>query len=321
MTRSVTARLGTIAALALVSLGMVPVANAATSAMFANVSASGALNGGSNVTSVTKLGVGAYEVSFAADVTACAYVATTVNVYSQAVQVFTAGGHVSGAGVYVETKNQGGGLTDAPFHLVVDCGTLGMKYAVVGYSGSLVRGTAGTTVTPLGSGRYNVTFPAAVKTCAFIATVGDPANGLVYSPAHVFTSSGANANTVYIETKNPGGGLADGTPFHLAVICNNAKTHYGVVNASGLMSRGSSLTSSFNAATGRYMFVTNANVNPQCATVATRGMVDTAAPYAPTTMELVPGGAANTMGIDVRELGFFGGKAINQAFHVASVCR
>jgi hypothetical protein len=35
--------------------------------------------------------------------------------------VFTAGGHQSNAGVYVETKNLGGGLTDFPFHLAVDC--------------------------------------------------------------------------------------------------------------------------------------------------------------------------------------------------------
>ena len=35
--------------------------------------------------------------------------------------VFTAGGHNTPNGVYVETKNPGGGLSDYPFHVYAAC--------------------------------------------------------------------------------------------------------------------------------------------------------------------------------------------------------
>ena len=85
-------------------------------------------------------------------------------------------GHLSANGVYVETKNQGGGLTDGPFNLLVACGPLNTRFAVVGYSANLVRSTAGTTLTALGAGRYQVRFTVGVGGCAFLATVADPAN-------------------------------------------------------------------------------------------------------------------------------------------------
>jgi hypothetical protein len=168
----------------------------------------------------------------------------------------------------VETKNQGGGLTDGPFNLVVDCGLPGWSYAVVGYNANLVRSTPGTTLTSLGTGRYDVTFPANISQCAYLATVGDPGNGLVFNPNGIYTGSGANASTVYIETKNPGGGLSAGIPFHLAVICPAAaSTKIAVVNATGLITRGSALTSSFSPATGQYTPVTSRALTA-CATVA-----------------------------------------------------
>jgi hypothetical protein len=291
--------------------------------LFANVNQMGALISGSGVSGVTKIGTGQYEVTMTSDVSGCAYVATTVNAYSQALQVFTAGGHLSANGVYLETKNQGGGLTDGPFNLIVDCGNTVMDFAVVGYSGELVRATAGTTVTDLGGGRYDVTFAQSVHACAYLATVGDPSNALVVSPAGVYTASGSDAKTVYLETKNPGGGLTGGVPFHLAVVCPKAaatNVRAAVVADNGIINRGSTLTSTFNSATGEYDVVTNAAIDPACATVATRGSIDKTVPFAPATIELVPGPAPNTIGIDVRTLLFFGGDHVNQAFHAVTVC-
>jgi hypothetical protein len=295
-------------------------AEAASANLYADVSQSGTLVSGSGATAVTHLGTGQYEVTFSSDVSNCAYVATTVNAYSQALQIFTAGGHLSTDGVYVETKNQGGGLTDGPFNLVVDCGQPGWDYAVVGYSANLVRATAGTTLTSLGAGRYDVTFPASVKKCAYLATVGDPGNALVFNPNNVYTGSAANPDTVYIETKNQGGGLSSGIPFHLAVVCPtaaNVKT--AVVGANGIISRGSALTSSFSQGTGLYTVATNRAVTT-CATVATRGSVNTAVPFDPATVETVPGPASNTIGFQVRSLLFFGGNLENESFHTAIVC-
>src|SRR5215471_1738859 len=137
--------------------------------------------------SVTHIGTGRYEVTFSSSVASCAYVATTIASGSQSLLVFTASGHLSANGVYVETKNQGGGLTDGPFDLVVTCGGTGIRYAVVGYTANLVRSTSGTTLSFLGSGRYNIRFASPVTGCAYIATLADPGNALVFNPSGVYT--------------------------------------------------------------------------------------------------------------------------------------
>jgi hypothetical protein len=280
----------------------------------------GTLTRGSAVSSVTKLGVGQYEVTFTSDVSQCAYIATTTNAYSQALGVFTAGGHLSGNGVFIETKNQGGGLTDGPFHLAVTCGDTGIPFAVVGYSADLVRSTPGTTLAFLGAGRYRITFPTSVAACAYVATVADPGNALVYSPQGVYTGSGPNANTVYVETKNPGGGLQDGTPFHLAVVCPSAPlSRFAVVRANGTLARGSAGTTSTRNQLGRFSVGANRALNT-CATVVTRGSAGMGVPYTPATVETLPGGTANKMRIQVRDLLFFGGNFIDQMFHTASLC-
>ena len=295
-------------------------AQAGSANLFASVSASGTLAHGKGVTSVTHLGTGQYEVRFATHVQNCAYVATTVNAFSQALQVFTAGGHLSDDGVYVETKNQGGGLTNGPFNLAVDCGAPGWSYAVVGYTANLVRATPGTTLTSLGTGRYDVTFRTSINNCAYEATVGDPGHNLVFNPNGVYTGSGPNARTVYIETKNPGGGLSAGIPYHLAVICPSAaNAKIAVVNASGLPSRGSLLTSSFRSSTGRYTLATS-TVLTACATVATRASVNASVPFDPATVEITPGPAVNTIRIQVRQLLFFGGHLASESFHAAMIC-
>jgi hypothetical protein len=306
----------TAAAAAGAALGAAP-AQAAGTNLFASVTAGGMLAHGNGVTSVTHIGTGQYEVTFSGSVQRCAYVATTINAFSQALQVFTAGGHLSTNGVYVETKNQGGGLTDGPFNLAVDCGAPGWSYAVVGYTANLVRATPGTTLTSLGTGRYDLSFPTNISQCAYLASVGDPGNALVFNPSGVYTGSGPNSHTVYIETKNPGGGLTAGIPFHLAVICPSAaRATIAVVKASGLPSRGSALTSSFSPSTGQYTLATGRALSA-CAVVATRGSINTAVPFDPATVEITPGPASNTSGIQVRQLLFFGGNLASESFHAA----
>ncbi|HEX8009257.1 MAG TPA: hypothetical protein VF482_22845 [Trebonia sp.] len=310
---------GAVTTAAYAAPGAAP-APAITGNLFANVSGGGALLAGGGVTGVTHIGSGRYEVTFSANVSRCAYVATTVNAHSQAMQAFTAGGHLSANGVYVETKNQGGGLMDGPFNLVVDCGQPGWSYAVVGYHGNLVRSSPGVTLSSPGTGRYDLTFPSNVANCAYLATVGDPGNALVFNPNGVYTGSGPGPRVVYVETKNIGGGLSPGIPFHLAVICPSAaRTRIAVVWANGLINRGSPLTSSLSTAIGHYAVVTNQAVG-RCATVATRGSANTAVPFDPATVEITPGPAFNTVSIQVRGLLFFGGNFADEAFHSAIVC-
>ncbi|MGQ0647939.1 MAG: hypothetical protein ACT4P7_10235 [Gemmatimonadaceae bacterium] len=294
---------------------------AATSHPFAVVNMGGGLVRGNQVSATTYLGPGQYEVTFNRDVSQCAYIATTANAYSQAVQAFAAGGHLNANGVFVETKNQGGGLTDAPFHLVVSCGDAGIPFAVVDYTGGLVRGSAGTSLTPLGFGRYEVTFSSNISACAYVATVADPGNALVFSPSGVYTASHVNSNTVYVETKNPGGGLQDGVPFHLAVVCPNvAQTRFAVVKANGMLQRGNATTTSGRPSTGNYTVTTNRNVASTCAAVATRGSIGPAVPFSPATVEITPGPGPTSIGVQVRSLLFFGGGLANQPFHAALVC-
>jgi hypothetical protein len=286
------------------------------------ISSGAALAKGSGTTGFTHFGPGQYEVTFNSNVSGCAYVASTQVSATQALTVFTAGGHLSANGVYVETKNQGGGLADAPFHLFVSCDATGApeRHAVIGYADNLTRASVGTTLASLGAGRYKLHFTRNVATCAYLATVGDPANALVFNPAGVYTSADpADVNGVYVETKNPGGGLQPGVPFHLAVVCDAPNFRYAAVRSDGLAQRGSALTSTFSSSTGRFTMASNRDLT-QCAWLATRGEAGTAVPFTPTTVEIVRGPARNTVSIEQRNLLFFGGALANKAFHVVATC-
>jgi hypothetical protein len=288
--------------------------------LWAVVKQNGTLARGSRVTGVTYLGVGRYEVTFDRNVAGCAYIATTRNAYSQAIIAYTASGHGSAKGVYIETKNQGGGLTDGPFNLLVACGPNSTRFAVVGYSSNLVRATSGTTLTDLGAGRYQIRFASGVGGCAYLATVADPGNGLVFNPSGVYTGKGPDSRTVYIETKNPGGGLQAGVPFHLSVICpGTSSSRFAVVKANGGKQRGSIGTASIRGSTGNYQISNDINIGA-CAALATRGSVNTGVPFSPATVEITPGTTAKSFGVQVRQLLFFGGALADQAFHAAVIC-
>jgi hypothetical protein len=71
--------------------------------------------------------------------------------------------------------------------------------------------------------------------------------------------------------------------------------------------------------TGNYVVVTNQDLSA-CTMIATRGSVDRSVPFNPATVEITPGPASNTSGIQVRALLFFGGALSNQAFHAAAIC-
>ena len=316
---SVIALVGTAAAAAFGVATSHP-AEAASTNKYAHVNAAGGVVASNGVTSAVRLGVGQYEVTFASNVSACAYVSTTDFNAAQSVQSYTAGGHSSVNGVYVEVKNQGGGLTDLGFSLAVNCGGTGQAYAVIGYANQLVRGSGGAAVTNLGPGRYSVHFASNVAGCAYLATVGDPANALIFSPSGVYTGTSTTAGDVYIETKNPGGGLQSGVPFHLSVLCANAPTtRIAVVGSNGLSVGQSAGTSAFRSALGKYQIVTNRAINT-CATIVTRGSTNTAVPFNPDTVESSAGPATNVATVTVRKILSLGGTAIDDATHVGIIC-
>jgi hypothetical protein len=99
-----------------------PGANA--TALWAVLAANGTLNRGSHVVSVAKLGgTGVYEVVFDRDVTNCAFVGAVSDTgFGAPFGFFTAskrGGNANG--IFVETANTAGTLTDLPFHVAVFC--------------------------------------------------------------------------------------------------------------------------------------------------------------------------------------------------------
>ena len=70
----------------------------ASAQIWAVVDMNGNLIHGNRTTGVVKLGPGQYEVTFNRNLTSCAYVATTRNAYSQAIQASTAGGSLDRRG-------------------------------------------------------------------------------------------------------------------------------------------------------------------------------------------------------------------------------
>ncbi len=78
-------------------------------------------------------------------------------------------------------------------------------------------------------------------------------------------------------------------------------------------------TRSFSLTSGQYTLVTNRPLSA-CAAVATRGSIDTAVPFDPATVEIVTGAARDTVGLQVRQLLFFGGNPASESFHAAMIC-
>src|SRR4029079_1904713 len=104
--------------------------------------------------------------------------------------------------------------------------------------GSFVRGHGVTGVSHLGAGRWVVTFTSNVAGCAYLATVADPSNQLVFTPGLVYAqTAGTTATGVYVETKNLAGGLQD-YPYHLTIDCPTTR-RFAVVAANGTFVRGS----------------------------------------------------------------------------------
>jgi hypothetical protein len=212
----------------------------------------------SGLTALTRQGPGRYEARFVQDVRGCAYTATVADpgnglVYAPGL-AFTASGHLSADGVYVETKNLAGGLTDLPFQLTVSCAGSGREDAVVDGS-RLVRGSA-RAVERVGPGRYTVRFDRDVFGCAATATIGDPGAGQVYSPGLAFAAADpSDATTVSVQTVDVGGESAD-FPFHLALNCTRGSdalvTPSALVGEDGSLTGGHGALSATRIDTGRY---------------------------------------------------------------------
>lgn len=93
-------------------------------------------------------------------------------------------------------------------------------WAVVnGSNGTLVRGNRATTSTRSSTGTYQVRFDQNIRSCAYVAQIGDFDASGTESPGFLTTvGEGASVNGVFINTYNSSGAAADRS-FHLRVIC------------------------------------------------------------------------------------------------------
>jgi hypothetical protein len=94
-------------------------------------------------------------------------------------------------------------------------------WAVVNANATLARGQGATSVSRgiQAAGQYDVIFDRNVRSCAYVATPGQPGTDILFDPTFISVSSDPdNVNGVRVETKNPGGGLTN-EPFHLSVVC------------------------------------------------------------------------------------------------------
>jgi hypothetical protein len=93
---------------------------AAATSLLAHVAGNGSLIIGSSVTNAELLGTGIYEVDFNRDVSACYYQATLAEEEEPGfVIVEPRGGEPDG--VFIETSDSGGIVSNQPFYLTVIC--------------------------------------------------------------------------------------------------------------------------------------------------------------------------------------------------------
>jgi hypothetical protein len=92
------------------------------------------------------------------------------------------------------------------------------RWAVVSASGQLVRGRNVTSAARTSSGRYQVVFNRDVRSCAYLANLGDPSASGPSSGQIATSSLGSNVNGVAVRTTDAGGNAGDRS-FHLAVPC------------------------------------------------------------------------------------------------------
>jgi hypothetical protein len=244
------------------------------------VAEDGTLLSGNGATWVGWYGPGRYEVEFDIPVDQCSYTASITDPSLASAlrpgMVFVAGGHVNRNSVYVETKNPGGGLTDYPFHLQVACAGQGW-WAVVDDQGNLARANGVSTAKRWDDGQYSITVPGAVAGCTAIATIGDTANGLVYSPSTIAAAQSQYDSTTFLVSTGRSSG---NRPFHVQIQCPNRFTHdYVLVYRDGtVLASSPGVVAAGRTGTGLYVVILNRRVTG-CAVVAgTHGIADLVQP-------------------------------------------
>lgn len=201
---------------------------------WAVVNHNGTLVYANGATAAVNKSTGTYQVTFSADVSGCALVATVglAGSVGQAGPSVASVTPVSGNShaVQVSVTNITSTLpTAAGFSVVAVCSP--SLFAVVGTGGGVIHGNGAVSATTPGTGVYNVTFNQYVSNCSFLAT---PATTGIVTVANALKSPASVIVTTWSEA-----GAATDLSFNLVVLCGNSN-NWAVVSSTGVEARGTS---------------------------------------------------------------------------------
>lgn len=276
---------------------------------------------------VTRIDTGRFEVIFNTDMRACSYVATVGAQADQGVSdpglVFTATDPQNNNGVSVQTENSAGIPTDYPFQLQGQCTGRGM-WAVSNSAGHLVRGNDADRVNRVDLGEYEVIFHANMSNCAYVATIGDPADQNITTPGVIAIARGHDsvhgANDVYVKTRNLQGNPAD-YPFHLQTRCGTGG-RWAVIGTTGNLARSNQISGApTHIGQGQWEIAFEVDMT-NCSYVAAVG-IPSIAPTNPAEVTPVlvstASGHNNTSAVYV-ETRLISGDLIDYPFHLETIC-
>jgi hypothetical protein len=171
------------------------------------------------------------------------------------------------------------------------------------------------------TGQYKSHYGRRMGSCTDIATIGAIDNTLVFNPGYVFANTGKPGTSVYIETKNPGGGLSAGYPVHTASYCSASSNNLlgAVVDQDGTFVRGHLGVSSVRTGLGTYR-VTYPRAVAGCAKVASIGAIDNTLVFNPAALDVYNGPTSTTVDVRIQNLLFFGGANFDRPFHLLVDC-
>ncbi|MGB6501204.1 MAG: hypothetical protein WBG19_07390 [Thermoplasmata archaeon] len=279
-------------------------------AYWAVVNHNGTLVAGSGATSAENKSTGVYQVSFSADVSGCALLAS-VGIAGAEFEDGASIASVTGVSgnshaVQVSVTNMTTLMPKAlGFSVVAVCSST--LFADVSSTGGLVHGNGAVSATWPAAGLYTVTFDQSISNCSYLASPG--ATGIA-TVARALSSP----DTVNVTTWNDAGTATD-LSFNLVVLCGNA-ANWAVVNTTGVELRGSSNgTEGFGIHGGHQVNITGYSYN--CAVIGTIGL---AGPGTPVPGELTYAGrVGNDHAFWVVTFGVSGISA-EEPFHFGAFC-
>jgi hypothetical protein len=283
--------------------------------LYAVVSSTGGLVHGSQAVSSEETSTGVYQVIFNQNVASCDYQAnlgTPTAVVPSPGWISVGGLAGNPNGVYVRTTGLTGTLSNSGFDLVVLCSS-GL-WAVIGPTGSVVRGDGVVTAAQNSTGAYNVVFNEDVAGCAFLATLGTVGSSGFAGPG-VATVAGAHGvpNGVFVSTYNATGATTNSS-FDLAVVCTS--NAWAVIASGGASARGNlNWSSTYSTGFSQVIFfqdVTN------CAYIVTPGLTTSTGTQAAAFAGVAPRANAHN-GVFIITTGVTGTDT-DEPFHIAAFC-